>query len=51
VYVNAPLRLRNVRWNRWLGSSSSGGDVFMTTATQASELRIQGPMVPLHWPP
>lgn len=51
VYVNAPMRLRNVRWDRWLGSSSSGRDVFMTTATQASELRIQGPMVPLHWPP
>ena len=44
VQVNAPVRLRNVRWNRWLGVTSSG-DVGTTNATSSSELRFNGNFV------
>ncbi|HMI94739.1 MAG TPA: M12 family metallopeptidase, partial [Polyangiales bacterium] len=44
VQVNAPLRLKNIAFNRWLGVTTSG-DVLLTNATSTTELRINGNFV------
>jgi hypothetical protein len=44
VQVNAPLRLKNIAFDRWLGVTTSG-DVLLTNATSTTELRINGNFV------
>jgi hypothetical protein len=44
LQVNAPLRLRNIQWNKWIGVSS-GGDALLTSETSDSELRVNGGFV------